>query len=121
MTLIDIIRDVRRRWRMKLALRGGARFVAATALVLFAAGYALASLRFSPAAILGFRVIVVLAVFAAAYWFIARPLMRKVSDEQVALYLEEHEPTLEATIITAMEAERAGRLGREPADVVPKV
>jgi hypothetical protein len=38
-----------------------------------------------------------------------RPLMRKVSDEQVALYLEEHEPSLEATIITAMEAERAGR------------
>ena len=35
--------------------------------------------------------------------------MRKVSDEQVALYLEEHEPTLEATIITAMEAEQTGR------------
>ncbi len=35
--------------------------------------------------------------------------MRRVSDEQVALYLEEHEPTLEATIITAMEAERDGR------------
>ena len=37
------------------------------------------------------------------------PLSRKVTDEQVALYLEEHEPTLDSTILSAMEAtERPG-------------
>ena len=46
---------------------------------------------------------------AAGAWFFARPLSRKVSDEQVALYLEEHEPTLDSTILSAMEAsERPG-------------
>src|SRR5690349_11603751 len=46
---------------------------------------------------------------AAGAWFFARPLSRKVSDEQVALYLEEHEPSLDSTILSAMEAaERPG-------------
>ena len=40
----------------------------------------------------------------AGAWFFARPLSRKVSDEQVALYLEEHEPTLDSAILSAMEA-----------------
>ena len=52
--------------------------------------------------------------WSAPAWFLVRPLLRKVSDEQVALYLEEHEPSLEATIITAMEPS-AG----EPADMSP--
>jgi hypothetical protein len=107
--LLDVIRQVRSRWRTKLALRGVARFLVVTVLVLIASAYALETLRFSPAAILAFRIIVGLAVVASAAWFIARPLMRRVSDEQVALYLEEHEPTLQATIITAMDAEQAGR------------
>ena len=53
--------------------------------------------------------LILLAAAAFAGWFLVRPLMRKVSDEQVALYLEEHEPSLEAVIITAMDSERAGR------------
>ena len=35
-----------------------------------------------------------------------RPLLRRVTDEQVALYLEEHEPSLQAAIISAVEVER---------------
>ena len=38
--------------------------------------------------------------------FFVRPLMRRVTDEQVALYLEEHEPSLQAEIISAVEASR---------------
>src|SRR6266540_4855413 len=107
--LLDVIRQVRSRWRYKVALLGTARFLAVTALVLVASGYALESLRFTPGAILAFRVVLALAVLASGAWFIVLPLLRKVSDEQVALYLEEHEPTLEATIITAIEADQAGR------------
>ena len=59
---------------------------------------------------MAFRIALLVAAAARLpRWFLVRPLMRRVSDEQVALYLEEHEPTLEATIITAMEAEREGR------------
>ncbi len=49
------------------------------------------------------------ALFAAAAWFLVRPLRRKVSDEQVALYLEEHEPSLQATLLSAVEASQHGR------------
>jgi hypothetical protein len=107
-TLLDVIRQVRKRWRVKLAVRGTVGFLAATAVALIGSAYALEALRFSPSSILAFRIVLILAALASAGWFLVRPLMRKVDDEQVALYLEEHEPTLEATIITAMEAERGG-------------
>ena len=100
--LLEVIRQVRHRWRMKLAIRGAVGFIAATVLALVASAYALEALRFSPGAILSFRIILFVVAGALAAWFLVRPLMRKVSDDQVALYLEEHEPTLEATIITAM-------------------
>jgi hypothetical protein len=107
--LIDVIRQVRQRWRLKLAVRGAVGFLAATILALVASAYALEALKFTPGAILTFRVGLLLVAAALAGWFLVRPLLRKVSDEQVALYLEEHEPTLEATIVTALEAERAGQ------------
>src|SRR5262245_66394343 len=106
--LAEVIRQVRQRWRRKLALRGAVGFLAATALALIGSAYALEALKFTAASILGFRVALLVAAAAFAGWFLVKPLMRRVSDEQVALYLEEHEPTLEATIITAMDAERAG-------------
>jgi hypothetical protein len=106
--LVDVIRQVRQRWRRKLALRGAVGFIAATAVALMASAYALEALRFSAASILGFRIALLIAALGFAGWFLVRPLMRRVSDDQVALYLEEHEPTLEATIITALEAERTG-------------
>jgi hypothetical protein len=46
------------------------------------------------------------AALALLAWFIVRPLLRKASDEQVAMYLEEHEPSLQAEIISAIEASR---------------
>jgi hypothetical protein len=107
--LLDVIRQVRKRWRVKLAVRGAVGFIAATTVALIASAYALETLRFSAGAILTFRIVLLAVAAACAAWFLARPLMRKVSDDQVALYLEEHEPSLEAMIVTAMDAERAGR------------
>ena len=42
------------------------------------------------------------------FYFLVRPLRRRVTDEQVALYLEEHEPSLQATLVSAVEASREG-------------
>ena len=47
-------------------------------------------------------------LLASVLWFIVRPLRRRVTDDQVALYLEEHEPSLEATLVSAVEASRTG-------------
>ena len=47
-------------------------------------------------------------LLASVLWFIVRPLRRRVTDDQVALYLEEHEPSLQATLVSAVEASRTG-------------
>ncbi|HEU4926941.1 MAG TPA: DUF4175 family protein, partial [Vicinamibacterales bacterium] len=104
--LIGIIRQVRRRWRMKLALRGTATVAALMVVVFLAAALGLESSRFAPGVILTFRVLLPLALLALVGVFFIRPLLRRVSDEQVALYLEEHEPSLQAEIISAVEASR---------------
>jgi len=107
--LLEVVRQVRRRWRIKLALRGAVGFLIAGILAIVAIAYALEALRFTPEAIFWFRIATGLVLVAAAAWFFARPLSRRVSDEQVALYLEEHEPSLDSTILSAMAAsERPG-------------
>ncbi len=62
--LVDVIRRVRNRWRLKLALRGAVIVVAGTLLALLLSASSLEALRFSPTAIISFRIIA-LAVFAA--------------------------------------------------------
>ncbi|HVZ22788.1 MAG TPA: hypothetical protein VG871_17060, partial [Vicinamibacterales bacterium] len=93
-SLLEIIADVRRRWRLKLAVRGAAR-VAVTAFVLFlVAAYGLEWARFTPASIIAARIAMAVVLAAAISIFLVRPLRRRVTDEQVALYLEEHDPSL---------------------------
>jgi len=107
--LLDVVRQVRRRWRVKLALKGAVGFLVAGVLAMIAIAYALETLKFSPDAIVASRIVTGLVLVAAGAWFFARPLSRQVTDEQVALYLEEHEPTLDSTILSAMEvSERPG-------------
>ena len=47
--------------------------------------------------------------------FLFKPLRHRVTDEQVALYLEEHEPSLQAMLISAVEASRRGETPLSPA------
>ena len=116
--LIGIIRQVQRRWRMKLALRGAATVAALMVAVFLAAAVGLESWRFAPGAIVTLRVLLPLALLVLLGVFFVRPLMRRVTDEQVALYLEEHEPSLQAEIISAVEASRAPG---EPSALVKKL
>ena len=101
--LMQVIHKVRDRWRLRLALRGAVIVVAGTLLALFLSASSLEALRFSPSAIISFRIIA-LAVFAAlGYIGLVRPLMRRVDDTQVAMYLEEKDPSLQAAILSAVE------------------
>src|SRR5262252_8527667 len=106
--LLDVIRRVRNRWRLKLALRGAVVVVAGTvlALLLFASG--LESLRFSAPAIIGFRIVTVVVFVGLLMYGLVWPLRRRVTDAQVAMYLEECDPTLESAIISAVEATANG-------------
>ena len=92
--LVEVIRRIRNRWRLRLAARGAVVVFVGTVLVLLLSASSLETFRFSVPAIIGFRVLL-LAVFAALVIYALLPLRRKVSDTQVALYLEEHNPSLE--------------------------
>jgi hypothetical protein len=106
--LSGVIKEVRSRWRLKLALRGVARSVGVAVALFLVAAYGLEWARFTPSSIIAARVLLAAAVVASVFYFLIRPLRRRVSDEQVALYLEEHEPRLEATLVSAVEASRSG-------------
>src|SRR3954470_3131538 len=113
--LLSIIHDVRRRWRTKLLVRGAALTAACGGAALVLAAWGLQWMRFTPESILVARIVIGLVFALLAYLLLARPLLRRVSDEQVAMYLEEHEPSLEAAIISAVEAERTGLSRESPA------
>ncbi|MBI4540523.1 MAG: DUF4175 family protein [Gemmatimonadetes bacterium] len=106
--LLGVIRMVRRRWRLKLVLRG----LAITAFALLAgvltATYGMDHFRFAPAAVAVFRVLAYAVPLGLLAWFVVRPLLRRAPDDHVALYLEEHEPALAGQVMTAVDTTRAG-------------
>ena len=109
--LLGVVRGVRNRYRAKRALRGAAITVGAGWLVLAAAAYTMNFFKYSDASVLTCRVLAIVAIVAIAVWFIVLPLLPRLRDEQVALYLEEHERTLKATVITAVEMQTSGPAG----------
>jgi hypothetical protein len=106
--LIDVIRSVRNRWRLRLALRGAVVVVAGTILALLLSASGLESFRFSATAIIAFRILSVAVFVGLLFYGLVWPLRRRVTDAQVAMYLEECDPTLEAAIISAVEATANG-------------
>src|SRR5262252_7636002 len=111
--LLEVIRSVRNRWRQKLAVRGVVLVVVGTLVALFLSASSLEALRFSPGAIISFRIIAI-AIFAGLVWqFLVRPLRRNVSDTQVAMYLEENDPKLEAAILSAIEATSGSTISQD--------
>src|SRR5437764_8855353 len=101
--LTKIIHQIRKRWRLKLAMRGAAFVVAGGVLALLVSAYGLERLKFSPGSVIAFRLAMIMISSVLAGYFFVLPQWRRVTDEQMALYLEECEPTLETAILSAME------------------
>jgi hypothetical protein len=112
--LVDVIRRVRNRWRVRLALRGAVVVAAGTLLALLLSASGLESFRFSAPAIITFRILTVTVFVGLLIYGLVWPLRRRVTDAQVAMYLEECDPTLEAAIISAVEATTAGSPAHSP-------
>ena len=112
--VLRVIRHVRSRWRLRVAVRGVSVLVAAALGTFLASSYGLELFRFSPAAIVGFRIVTYVVLIAAGWWLFVRPVSRRVSDERVALYLEEHEPSLQAVVLSAVEESRKGERAARP-------
>ena len=116
--LVRVIRQVRNRWRFKIALRGMAVMVAAGVVAFLMSAYGLEYFRFSAPAIIAFRVLTYVVLAALFVRSLVLPLARRVSDERIALYLEEHEPSLQAAVVSALEeSAKPNTVGR--ADISP--
>ena len=101
--LVEVIHRIRNRWRVRLAMRGAVVVIAGTVLALLLSASGLEALRFSPGAIIAFRIAALVVFAGLAYAAFVRPLRRRVSDSQVAMYLEEGNPELQAAIMSAVE------------------
>ena len=112
--LVRVVRHVRGRWRLKIAMRGSAIVLGAGVFAFLLSAYGLEYFRFSPAAVIAFRVFTYVVLAGLAVMFLVRPLLRRVSEEQVALYLEEHEPSLQAAVLSALEAGKEGDVIHRP-------
>ena len=111
--LLRLIGRVRWRWRTRLLLHGAAIVLGALLAAMLLSAYGLERVNFSPTAILVARVLTAVLVLALAVRYLAVPLLRRVSDAQVALYVEEHEPGMHEVLVSAVE--EAGRDGERSA------
>ena len=115
-TLLGVIRRVRARWRLKLALRGAAIVLGALVVAVLVGAYVMQTARFAPGAITGVRIAAYVVLALLLIQYMVRPLLRRASDEHIALYLEEHEPSLDAAVLSAVEH---GKLTQDTPDRSP--
>ena len=109
--LLGVVRGVRSRYRAKLALRGAAITIAAGWALIALGGVVMNAFHYADPVVLTVRIIAITAILGMIAWFIVRPLLPKLHDEQVALYLEENERSLKASVITAVEMQNGERAG----------
>lgn len=100
-----LIKEIRARWRRRAVLQGAALTVG----VLVMCGAALLLLfRFTavpPVVLVAGSVIGLVLVTGLALQYVARPALRKISDRQIALYVEERIPDLEDRLNSAVEVD----------------
>ncbi len=111
--LLRVIRRVRNRWRTRRLILGFTMVGAAAVLVVGMSSAAMDALRYAPWVVRGLQAAAWLAFGAAVWRFVVRPLRSRVTDEQVALYVEEHDPTLRESVSSGVEL--AQRDPRDPA------
>ena len=101
--LLDTIRRVRGRWKLALVLRGAIITVAALLGLIALSAVGFAQYGFTPETVTALRIAVgAISVIVLAI-AVVLPAIRRVSDERVALYIEEHEPALQSVLISAIE------------------
>ncbi len=101
--LMSVIRRVRLRWRLKVALRGLVLLIAAGFAAFAVSVWGMDYFLYSEGAVTVFRWLAWLTLAALAVRLLAVPLAQRVSRRQVALYVEEHEPALRSSVLSAVE------------------
>ena len=97
-----VIAGVRRRWRLKVLLKGAAVTIAFGIVAFIVSAYGMDHFRYTPWAIATFRVLTWAALIGLALRFLILPLAVRLPDERVALYVEEHDASLQAALVSAV-------------------
>lgn len=95
---------------------GASIVVATVALSIWISSFVIERLRFSATSVGWGRLTVASLVAVALFRFVVYPLVRRVSDARLALYLEERVPSLDGAVISAVEvhARPADEVSRSP-------
>lgn len=101
--LLSRIREVRRRWRAQKIVKGVALFLPAAVALLLLGIWGADLFGFKPLAVWTMRLMTGGAAIYVAFRFFVVPLRRRISDIQIAQYIEERYPDLEDRLVTAVE------------------
>jgi hypothetical protein len=113
--LLHLVTRVRRRWRARVALQGAAALLGVALVWLILGTWVLEQVRFAGGGVLALRIVGWAAGIAVLVRYIVLPLARRVPDHRVALYIEEHDPGLQAALLAAVEQTEATASAASPA------
>ena len=105
--LSPLIDRLRQRWRLRLLLDGLIQTLAIMIALFLVSAWSLNQWHFASNAVWFFRFVTILSLICLLLQFCIKPLRRQVSDARVALYLEEHEPSLRSIIVSAIDARQS--------------
>src|SRR5262245_53245795 len=101
--IFGIISAVRKRRNLLTVLRGGAITLAILAALLMLTGLAAYRYRYHTTALVSLRLVAILGLVAAVYFFLVRPLRKKVSDMRIARLVEEKHSGIGDRLVSAVE------------------
>jgi hypothetical protein len=100
-----VITTVRHRYRLRVLLTGAVILLVGVFVALLFSAILLEQFNFSATAIVVARIGFYLVFAGLVLRFIVLPLARRLSDSDVAFYIESHEPSLQAALLSAVEYE----------------
>jgi len=112
--LSPVIDRLRQRWRLRLLLGGLFQTLAIMIALILISAWWLNHWHFTSNAVWFFRFVTILSLICLLLHFCIKPLRRQVSDARVALYLEEHEPSLRSAIVSAVDASQSSAQNTSP-------
>ncbi|MCS6805495.1 MAG: DUF4175 family protein [Acidobacteriota bacterium] len=101
--LTALIEAARRRWRMAVALKGLLISVVIAGIVFICAASLVQYLHGATPWLVTLRAISLAGVLAALGFFLLRPLLRNISDGQMARFIEERNPGLYDRLVSAVD------------------
>ncbi len=101
--LDDSLRRVRARRRWRVALHGASTVLATAIALLLAAAALFAWVDHGTTTVWVVRLVAIVAVGLAAWWWLVRPLREHPTDAQIAHFLEDREPSLDAAVLSAVD------------------